>query len=194
MREDKEIPKISEVVEMDRGDKVGVVYRWEGEFIGENLGLFIEFYNVCINSGVEKIVIYLDTTGGSNHVYYCLLDIINRGDIEIEIVGLVRLMSYGFSLFYFAECKKKFIGYVVGMTHEVEITLVSGDLKEIEGGYFKTKDNCEIEEGIFLKYMKRVALRDKKKLEEYTSGRDIFFNHKEMIEIMEDCPFGKFIK
>jgi len=167
------------------------VYYWTGALDLENFDRFLEFYNLCLGARIEKIVFYLQSPGGDNIVYYPLIDIINNSPIEFEIVAVSSVMSYAFSLLFFANVNKRASGPLLGMVHKVDMTLSHKDLMNKDGGYFKTCFNEKKEEEWELFYLKQEALKNKKSLSLFLKGGDVFFNTKEMNEIMTKCPFGK---
>lgn len=176
------------------GREVGAVYYWNGNFDYESFLNFMEFYNDCLAKGVEKITMYLNSGGGDSVVYYPLLDILNNGPIIVDLVGTCMLQSFAFSLFYYADVEKRFIGVLFGMIHLSEVQLTSKDLQKKGGGFHKTMENIKVEEAEEEKEWRKVALKDKNTYNKYRKGEDIYFNLQEMNEIMSSSPYGTFIK
>lgn len=170
-----------------------MVYNFKGYIEEENFSDFLIAYNSCLESEDKALTIYLCSGGGSSDYYQPMLDMINSKQLDITLVAHSEICSYGFLLFYNAKTNKKLLPLTLGMVHEVSQEFPTRYLKKNDLVTRKQLQNLEQENVETLAILEN-ALKKHDRRARYLKGEDVFFNGKDLEEIMSKCPYGKLIK
>lgn len=71
----------------------------------------------------EKLLIYMDSSGGDVSVMFAMIDIINNHKSFIELIGNGKLYSAAFFIFYTVKCPRKLLPGTMGMAHLIRATI-----------------------------------------------------------------------
>lgn len=152
-----------------------------GELTDAVLKEFLQDYNKC--DFTRPITIYLNTCGGFISVSNILIDIINYNADRIHLIASGEIYSAGFDVFFFSKCKRSILPYCTGMTH-----YMSAYVKFGESGSQNSEDRLIISEMKKNKNSTFIQLEEigltKKELSLVRRGKDCYFSHDRLVELL----------
>lgn len=171
-----------------------MILKLEGEINDDMLDKLIDAYNILPDG--DNIDIYFSSMGGDERIMSVILHLINLNCDKTVLYAYDTIASSAFELFFMVNCKKQYIGGVIGMYH-----MASASLDYNENGQPKTKYDFVVCD--YLKYYCRentVKLCDFLKLTESENneifsneGIQLWFTTERMNEFLEIAQKNKFI-
>lgn len=146
----------------------------------------LDRFTGCVNQGHEKIIIYLNTTGGSCNTSEVMCDIINNNPERFELIAMNGILSAGFTLFFGAKCSRRIMMNTAGMIHQgnQEFTL-NDNLKPTYAIDVAWKKRMKKEHLQGIEFVKSIGL-NKKELKKYKRGDDVYFQYERLVELFNN--------
>lgn len=146
--------------------------------------LLDKFINIVNNPDNEKIVIYLNSGGGSPFVSDVMIDIINKNINRFVIIANDLIGSSAFDLFFKSKCDRRIMPGTIGMYHQsyssIDISENHKPAYQIDKAYYVRMNKVFYPEGI--EFVSKLGLT-KKEFKHYKNGDDLYFQYDRLTEL-----------